>query len=107
MTQTIINNTGIGFLWFITGILSGALSFLSIKTSMRSLQPGKEALAVLIIAGGGFLRLTLTGFLLFIAIKMNIIYALLMISGFTLARVLMLKTLYQQTGYVENNTNVE
>ena len=100
-----IRDISLGFVWFFAGLLGGIFSFLSIKSSLSSMQPGKEGLAMLFITAGGFLRFAVMGFLLFFAIRMQISFALLLIAGFTLARFILLKGFIQQTNKLEQKTN--
>lgn len=68
-----------------------------IKASVNQLQPGQKPLSALLLLLGSFLRWVLMGGLLFLAVKMHILYALLFILAFTTMRMILIVKLHRQT----------
>jgi len=72
--------------WFLMGALAAWIFTTSIKWSSRFLRPEKRIIANVVIFVGYFLRWFLVAGLLFIAVQDNIIYAIVCLLGFLMAR---------------------
>lgn len=72
--------------WFLAGAVLGAGNGLMQRWTVDRLDAEAAAPALLLVAGGGLLRLLAAGVLLFVALQQGIVAALVAVAGLTLAR---------------------
>mgnify|MGYP000865802223 CR=1 FL=1 len=73
------------FLWFGSGILYARLFLFSIRSFTDKMQPGGGSKVALHFIFGGLFRTVTMGILLYFALRMGPLYAILAVAGFTIA----------------------
>lgn len=73
-------------LWLCSGALCAWLSLRNIQSTLANFGGANATPAGLAIIISAFIRVLVIGFLLFLSIKMNIVYALLFTAAFTASR---------------------
>lgn len=86
MMDITIKSISFGVLWVVTGVASAMLFMQFIKASTRTLSPGKGGISALLIAGGAILRWVIMAVLLYFSIRMNVVYAMLLVAAFSITR---------------------
>ncbi len=82
-----IANIGFGILWFFAGMLYAFFFMRSITAVTKMIQPEKGFKVVFHIAAGGLVRFGGIAALLYFALRMNIIFALLTVAGFSVVNI--------------------
>ena len=77
-------------LWFFIGIFYAGASLYCMQKSVFASTSSVKSLPSLSIVGGSILRLFVISFLILSALKSHVYYALLLIAGYTLARIILL-----------------
>lgn len=73
-------------MWVVIGVAIAMLFMQFIKTSIRTLSPGKAGISALLIPGGAILRWVIMAVLLYFSIRMHVVYALLLVGTFSITR---------------------
>lgn len=76
--------------WLFIGFLSAVVFMLGIKLSADFINPFNRTRARVIVIAGAYVRWLLLTLLLVLAIKQNIAYALLIVFGFSLTRLIII-----------------
>lgn len=83
--------------WFLAGAVLGTFYGLMQRWTVDRLEPTEAGQALLLVIGGGMLRLFVAGILLFFALQQGIVAALLAVVGLTLTRWLLLAAWNRRT----------
>ena len=88
-----LTEVAIGLLWAGMGVLAAYLLMHSIQNSTRKFEPGMSSGLALIVIGGMFFRLAVMAGLLYLSVKMGIIYSLVFVSMFSVIRFILISRL--------------
>jgi len=102
-----IKSISYGIMWTMIGIATAMLFMRLMKSSIRTLTPGKDGISALLIAGGAMLRWLTMAVLLYLAIRMSVAYALILVAAFSITRFVMVIRLSKESRQAKNQQGDE
>lgn len=84
-------------LWLMIGVAAAYAFIWSIRKNAELTTPEKKTSGLALIGLGAFLRLVLMGVLMYLALKMRALYALLFVLSFTITHFLLLFRMRKST----------
>ncbi len=98
---------GYGILWVVIGACSAFLSMLSIKSSAEKITSKTNTGTSLVLLSGVAIRMLFLAALMYLAIRMNVIYALLLVAAFTVVRFILIVRLSKKNKQDANYDDCE
>ena len=86
MMNMTIKSISFGIIWVVTGVATAMLFMQFIKASIKTLSPGKAGISAFLIPAGAILRWVIMAALLYLSIRMDVVYALLLVGTFSITR---------------------
>ncbi len=102
--SSLIKDISLGLLWLAAGGVYAWLSMQMIKAGVNKLEPGQKTVSVPLLVLGIFLRWALVAVLLYFAVKMHIIYALIFILAFSIMRFILIYKLHRKSNNMDKTT---
>lgn len=90
MTTTTIPTILYSMLWLAIGVAAAYAFIWSIRKTADLASPEAKTRSLALIGLGAFLRLALMGVVMYVALKMRVLYVLLFVLSFTIAHFLLL-----------------
>ncbi len=95
-----------GLLWSGIGCLYAVFNFRSLAHSLRNIGSGNNPSLMLAVTSGALMRLLVMGLLLYVSIRIKVIFTLVLVVGFSLSRFILIRNYSRKADQPENGTGI-
>ncbi len=106
MTPTLLRIL-FGLMWAVLGVLASWVSFVSLQKQAQSINPKDTALLKKLpkVMAGRIIKMLLIALAIYLALRMNIVYALVFVVALTITTLVLVINLNRQTNKLFDDRN--